>query len=61
MNQAGFTKAIFLMSNLIDDEFKLFYSTIICIFSDVNSFILQGSDISLHFDKPNMEPDLKQI
>ena len=39
---------------------KHVYTTILCIFSDVNSFILQGSD-SWYFDKPNMEPDLKQI
>ena len=31
-----------------------------CVFFQTLSFILQGSD-SLYFDKPNMEPDLKQI
>ena len=31
-----------------------------CVYFQTLSFILQGSD-SLCFDKPNMEPDLKQI
>ena len=26
-----------------------------------NIFVLKSSDISFYFDKPNMEPDLKQM
>ena len=46
---AGFTKTIFLMSNVfgtfIDGKSKHVYTTILCIFSDFNSFTIQGSNI----------------
>ena len=36
---------------LIDSESKYVYTTILCMFSDVNSFIMHGSDISFIFIK----------
>ena len=54
-------KYVKFVLNIDCNKPKLVYTTRFCIFSDINRFILKSSDISLYFDNPHMEPDLKQI
>ena len=58
VNFAGFTKTQYISN--VKCILNVFILYILFIFSYFNGFILQGSDISLYFDMPNMEPELKQ-